>query len=96
MRVIDLNGLEGYSAGVVPQVGSVTPGMKEVGYFRFTEDSDAWAAKVHRYNAKTPAAAEQGLWLNPRQTIAHVAALRARLGNTSVDRPICLLRGLTS
>ena len=119
VRVIDLNGLEGYSAGVLPQVGSVTPGgMKEVGYFRFTEDSDAWAAKVHRfdadgsaylfsndqtrgfdvyrYNAKAATASEQGQWLNPQQTIAHVAALRARLGTTSVDRPICLLRGRTS
>ena len=117
VRVIDLNGLEGYSAGVVPQAGSLTPGMKEVGYFRFTEDSDAWAAKVHRfdedgsayvfsndqtrgfdvyrYNAKAPAAKEQGEWLNPTQTLAHVTALRARLGLTSVDRPICLLRGRT-
>ena len=118
VRVIDLNGLEGYSAGVVPQVGSLTPGMKEVGYFRFTEDSDAWAAKVHRfdedgsayvfsndqtrgfdvyrYDATAAAAAEQGQWLSPQQTLAHVTALRARLGATSVDRPICLLRGRTS
>ena len=117
VRVIDLNGLEGYSAGVLPQLGSLTPGMKEVGYFRFTEDSDAWAAKVHRfdedgsaylfandqtrgldvyrYNAAASQAAEQGEWLSPAQTIAHVKSLRARLTNTSVDRPICLLRGRT-
>ena len=115
VRVIDLNGLEGYSAGVLPQIGSITPGMKEVGYYRFIEDSDAWAAKVHRfdadgsayifsndqtrgfdvyrYNAKAPAAQEQGEWLSPAQTVAHVRALRARLTNTAVDKPICLLRG---
>ena len=50
VRVVDLNGLEGTSVGVAPQLGSLTPGMKEVGYFRFSENSDAWAAKVHEFD----------------------------------------------
>ena len=47
VRVIDLSGLADtppVSAGVAGQ--TLTPGMREVGFFRFVEDSDAWSAKV--------------------------------------------------
>lgn len=51
VRVVDLSGLEGYSVGVAPQLGSLTPGMQEVGYYRFPADSDAWSAKPWRFDA---------------------------------------------
>ena len=46
-RVIDISGLIGLSAGVDEAVGTVGPGMREVGYLRFA-DSDTWSAKTNR------------------------------------------------
>jgi hypothetical protein len=49
VRVIDLSGI----ADTTPVAGGVagmqlTPGMREVGYYRFPADSDAWSAKAYR------------------------------------------------
>jgi hypothetical protein len=51
VRVIDLSDLDGYSVGVTPDTGSLTPGMREIAYHRFVADSDAWSAKIHRFEA---------------------------------------------
>lgn len=51
VRVVDLSGLADtppVSAGVLGQ--TLTPGMREIGYFRFAEDSDAWSAKAYRFD----------------------------------------------
>lgn len=47
-RVVDISGLVGASVGVAPAVGNVPLGMKELGY-RYFEDSETWAAKIHRF-----------------------------------------------
>ncbi|MFP5310144.1 MAG: LVIVD repeat-containing protein [Actinomycetes bacterium] len=49
VRVIDLSGI----ADTTPVAGGIagtqlTPGMREVGYYRFPADSDAWSAKAYR------------------------------------------------
>ena len=36
------------TVGVAPAVGNVPLGMKELGY-RYFEDSETWAAKIHRF-----------------------------------------------
>lgn len=57
VRVLDINGLVGASAGLDPNIGgSLGAGMKEVGSFFFLETetqvgSQTWAAKVHRFAA---------------------------------------------
>ena len=51
VRVVDLSALGDtppVSTGVLGQ--TLTPGMREVGFYRFVEDSDAWSAKVHRFD----------------------------------------------
>jgi hypothetical protein len=50
VRVIDLSGLAEtppVSVGVLGQ--TLTPGMREIGFYRFPQDSDAWSAKIHRF-----------------------------------------------
>ncbi len=52
VRVIDLSGLADMlpvSAGALGT--TLTPGMREVGYYRFAADSDAWSAKAYRFDA---------------------------------------------
>lgn len=50
VRILDYSGLgdlgpAGLSVGLDPQMGSLTPGIQEVGHFQFP-DSDLWSAKV--------------------------------------------------
>ena len=47
VRVVDLSGLIGVSAGAVPDVGNVGVGMKEIGYYYF-ENSDTWSVKTNK------------------------------------------------
>ena len=47
VRVVDLSGLVGVSAGADETAGNVGVGMKEIGYFYFP-NSDTWAAKAYR------------------------------------------------
>ena len=50
VRILDYSGLSGLgpaglSVGLTPRMGSLTPGIQEVGHFQFP-DSDLWSAKV--------------------------------------------------
>ena len=47
VRVIDISGLAGVSAGVTPETGSLGMGMKEIGHYYFP-NSDTWSAKTNR------------------------------------------------
>jgi hypothetical protein len=49
VRVIDISGLAGVSAGVAPSAGSVGAGMKEIGYYYFP-NSDTWSAKANKFS----------------------------------------------
>ena len=46
-RVIDISGLVGLSAGPDEAIGTLGPGMREVGFVRFA-NSDTWTAKTNR------------------------------------------------
>ena len=47
VRVVDISGLIGVSAGAVETVGNVGVGMKEIGYHYFS-DSKTWSAKTNK------------------------------------------------
>jgi hypothetical protein len=47
VRVVDISGLTGVSAGFNEGVGNVGMGMKEIGYYYF-DNSDTWSAKTNR------------------------------------------------
>jgi hypothetical protein len=47
VRVIDISGLVGVSAGAAPEVGSIGAGMKEIGYYYFP-NSATWSAKTNK------------------------------------------------
>jgi hypothetical protein len=50
VRVVDVSGLAGVSAGALAQAGNVGPGMREIGYYALP-DSDTWSAKTNRVEA---------------------------------------------
>ncbi len=50
VRVVDISGLAGLSAGVDETQGNLTPGMKELGYYYFP-DSDTWSVKTNAIEA---------------------------------------------
>jgi hypothetical protein len=50
VRVVDISGLIGVSAGAVETLGNVGAGMKEIGYHYFS-DSDTWSAKTNKIEA---------------------------------------------
>ena len=50
VRVVDISGLMGVSAGASEATGNVGAGMKELGYFYFN-NSDTWSAKTNRIEA---------------------------------------------
>jgi hypothetical protein len=47
VRVVDVSGLAGVSAGVTPQTGNVGTGMREIG-FATLPDANTWSAKTNR------------------------------------------------
>jgi hypothetical protein len=47
VRVVDISGLVGVSAGIDETVGNVGPGMREIGYAYFP-NSDTWSVKTNR------------------------------------------------
>jgi hypothetical protein len=47
VRVVDISGLVGLSAGIDEGLGNVGPGMKEIGYAYFP-NSDTWSVKTNR------------------------------------------------
>ena len=47
VRVVDVSGLVGVSAGALPNVGDVGAGMREIGYY-VTPDAHTWSAKTNR------------------------------------------------
>jgi hypothetical protein len=47
-RVVDISGLVGASLGVTPATGNLPMGMRELAY-RWFDDSETWAAKIHRF-----------------------------------------------
>ncbi|HVM27796.1 MAG TPA: hypothetical protein VM433_09000 [Mycobacteriales bacterium] len=50
-RVVDISGLVGASVGVSPEVGGNLPmGMREVAY-RWFDNSETWASKIHKFEA---------------------------------------------
>jgi hypothetical protein len=48
VRVVDISGLVGASVGVSPALGNTPVGMREVAY-RYFDDSEAWNAKIHKF-----------------------------------------------
>jgi hypothetical protein len=49
-RIVDISGLVGASVGVTPATGNLPMGMREVAY-RWFDNSETWAAKIHRFEA---------------------------------------------
>ncbi len=49
VRVLDISGLAGVSAGLTPEAGSTGAGIREIGWYTFP-DSDTWTAKVRRFD----------------------------------------------
>ena len=53
VRVVDISGLMGVSAGVTPGTGNVGMGMKEIGYHYFTgtDAGESWSVKANEFAA---------------------------------------------